>query len=113
MPAGASVTSESLWIHFRQVGAVEIGVRTIINAGFIDAIDVWGPLGVEAEVCFADIGSLLLLDATTSPRAQIPLRSYLRDGSTCTQIDRPGTVVLMPGPAGDGCHADGTTHSGA
>ena len=59
---------------------------------------IWGPLGVDAEVCFAESGSLLLLDAAYSPRRLVWVDSYRRaDGKTCARLDRAGTLVLMPG----------------
>ena len=103
LPAGASVTSDSPWIQFYEVSGAGIagaaaGQQSVQERGARSAIDIWGPVGVDAVVCFADRGSLLLLDAATSPRAEVPLNSYPRgDGKTCAQLDRAGTVVLMPG----------------
>ncbi|MCY4063858.1 MAG: SH3 domain-containing protein, partial [Chloroflexi bacterium] len=91
------VNSDSLWIQFREVQGAGVGVRSVLDRGVRSAIDIWGPLGVEAEVCFAGVGSLILLDAAYSPRLETPLSSYFRDGKTCAYIDRAGTVALMPG----------------
>jgi hypothetical protein len=63
----------------------------------MQAIDVMGPLGVDAEVCFAGQGSLLLLDTAYSPRRLVWLEAWQRaDGKLCAQLDRAGTIVLMP-----------------
>jgi len=97
LPAGAEVNSDKPWIQFREVSRAGIGRQSVLDRGARSAIDVWGPMGVEAEVCFAGRGSLLLLDAAYSPRLEVPLVSYLRGGKTCAQFDRAGTVVLMPG----------------
>ncbi|MCY4064173.1 MAG: hypothetical protein OXG53_17520, partial [Chloroflexi bacterium] len=91
------VNSDSLWIQFREVQGAGVGVRSVLDRGARSAIDIWGPLGVEAEVCFAGVGSLILLDAAYSPRLETPLSSYFRAGKTCAVITRAGTVVLMPG----------------
>ena len=89
--------SDSPWIIFREVSGPAIG-DPAVRAAAMSAIDVWSPLGVDAEVCFAEDGSLLLLDAAYSPRAQLWMDSYQRaDGKTCARLDRNGTVVLMPG----------------
>ncbi|MCY4466038.1 MAG: SH3 domain-containing protein, partial [Chloroflexi bacterium] len=71
-----------------------------IERGIIDAVDVWGWLGGGAQVCFRQSGgSLLFLDATTTPRVVSELPAYSVDGGMiCAFIDRPGTVVLAPGP---------------
>ncbi|MYD11637.1 MAG: SH3 domain-containing protein [Chloroflexi bacterium] len=82
-------------VQFRRVGAVAIGDRALRENGFVDAIDVYGWVEQGAGVCFPGAGSLLFLDAAFSPRAQVPLNGYTRDGMTCADIDRPGTVLLL------------------
>ena len=97
LPRGAEVQSDRPWVASREVSGAAIS-NPAIRETMLEAIDVWGPMGVDGEVCFDGVGSLILLDAATSPRAQIPLLSYLRaDGKTCAGLDRAGTVVLMPG----------------
>lgn len=98
LPAGAEVNSDRPWIQFREVWGAGIGQQSVLDAGARQAIDIWSPSGVNSEVCFAAVGSLLLLDAAYSPRLQVPLESYRRaDGKTCAHLYRDGTVVLMPG----------------
>jgi len=98
LPLGAEVNSDRPWIQFREVSGAGIGQQSVIDEGARQAIDLWGPLGVNTEVCFAGMGSMLLLDADYSPRLRVPLESYLRsDGKTCAHVYRAGTVVLMPG----------------
>ena len=96
LPAGATVTSDSPWIAFCEVSGAAISEPAVRNAA-ISAIDVWGPLGVDAEVCFAGAGSLLLLDAAFAPRPVLPWPSYSWAGKTCARLDRAGTLALMPG----------------
>ncbi len=95
LPAGATVESDSPWIAFREVSGDAISNPTV-RANAIEAVDVWGPLGVDARICFAGAGSLLLLDTAYSPRRLVWLASQQRDGQTCAQLDRAGTVALMP-----------------
>ena len=77
-----------------------IGIPSIIDAGFIDAVDVWGYVLPGTQVCFRQSGgSFIFLDAETSPRTIIELSlSYRIEDSVsemiCTQIDRPGSVIL-------------------
>ena len=62
-----------------------------------DAVDVWGYVEQGVEICFPQLGSVIFLDAAMSPRARAPVEYFARDGGTCAQLDRPGTVVLVPG----------------
>ena len=85
-------------VQFRQVGRDGIGDPSVLDAGFMDAVDVYGYAEQGVEVCFPGAGSLALLDATTSPRTKVALDAYSQHGMTCAAFDRPGTVVLMSGP---------------
>ena len=73
-----------------------IGIQSIIDAGFIDAVDIWGYVEQGVEVCFPQVGRLLFLDARTMPRAIAPLEATVRNGMTCVSINSPGSIVLMP-----------------
>ena len=96
LPDSIQVKTTSLVTQCQQVGAAGIGVQSVIDNGFIDAVDVWGGLGDGVEVCFRASGSLILLDTATSPRAQMTLSSYSRDDMICAELDRLGIVVLVP-----------------
>ena len=85
-------------MNVQRIGARNIGAQWVIDAGFIAAIDVWGE-DVGGEVCLDGVGSLLFLDASTSPRAQSWLDSVQRDGQTCATLDRAGMLILMPAGA--------------
>ena len=99
---GATVTlRQGSGAECQKVDAVGIGNQSLVDAGFIDAVDIWSYLGPGVDICFPQIGSLVFLDAATAPRAQSALQSYSSDGRTCAFVGRPGTVVLMPGqPSG-------------
>jgi hypothetical protein len=97
LPAGAEVQSDSPWIAFREVSGDAIS-NAAVRETAISAIDVWGPVGVDANVCFSGSGLILLLDTAYSPRRLVWLDSAQRgDGKTCARVDRAGTLVLMPG----------------
>ena len=84
-------------VQCQQVDAAGIGIQSVIDAGFIDAVDVWGYVEQGLDICFPQLGSIIFLDAATAPRTVTSIDSY-RDGeSTCLRLNRPGTVVLMPG----------------
>ena len=83
-------------VHFRQLDGAGIGVQSIIDAGFLQAFDVYGYVEQGVEVCFPQIGRVLFLDANTSPRAISPLESTIVNGQTCVSISSPGSLALMP-----------------
>ncbi len=86
-------------VQCQQVDAAGIGIQSVIDAGFIDAVDVWGYVEQGVEICFPQQGAIVFLDAATAPRSQAPVAYLARDGMTCAMLDRPGTVVLVPGQA--------------
>lgn len=85
-------------IQFQRRDASAIGNQAVLAAGFIDAVDVWGFAEQSWEVCFPAQGSVIFLDASTSPRGLSYPSAYSKNGMTCAANDRPGTVVLLPGP---------------
>ena len=83
-------------VHFRQLDGAGIGIQSIIDAGHLTALDVYGYVEQGVEVCFPQIGRVIFLDARTMPRAIVPLEATVRDGMTCVSISSPGSLVLMP-----------------
>ena len=93
----------------QQLDAAGIGIASIIEAGFSNAVDVWGNVR-EAQVCFEDAsGSLLFLDAAAAPRTITPLQSISVEGMICAVINRPGSVVLIPSTTAESTTAESTT----
>lgn len=90
-------------IQFQRVGRSGVGFQFILDMGFLDAVDVWSHIGGGYEVCFAQIGRIVFLDAVTSPRTVSMDVDYdYREGYTCAALDRAGTVVLVKSDAGAG-----------
>ena len=83
-------------VHFRQLDGAGIGVQSIIDAGYLEAFDVWGYVEQGVEVCFSQTGRVVFLDARTSPRAIVSLESTVVNGKTCVSINSPGSLVLLP-----------------
>ncbi len=81
----------------RRVGILEIAQPEIIQQGVLDAVDVFGYVSPGVEVCFAQYGRIVFLDAAYAPRRASDLGTYQRAGRTCALIDRAGTVVLLRG----------------
>ena len=83
-------------VQCQRIDGGGIGIQSIVEAGFIDAVDIWGYVEQGVEVCFPQPGRLLFLDARTMPRAIMPLESTVVNGMTCASIASPGSLVLMP-----------------
>ena len=83
-------------VHFRQLDGGGIGVQSIIDAGPLAALDVYGYVEQGVEICFPQIGRVIFLDARTMPRAITTLPATVRDGMTCVYLDSPGSLVLLP-----------------
>ena len=83
-------------VHFRQLDGAGIGIQSIIDAGFLEAFDVYGYVEQGVEVCFPQVGRVVFLDANTSPRAIVPLESTVVNGQTCVSINSAGSLVLLP-----------------
>ena len=86
-------------MQFKRVDAAGVGNQSVLDMGFIDAIDVWGGFSGSVTVCFPQHGQIIFLDAATSPRQATTLASQQVNGSTCATVTSAGTVVLVSAPA--------------
>ncbi|MYD10028.1 MAG: SH3 domain-containing protein [Chloroflexi bacterium] len=91
------MSSECPRIQYNQLRRANVGVESILDLGAMSAVDIRGPICVDAEICIAGVGRMILLDAAETPQGELPLVSYASDGRTCARINRAGTVALMPG----------------
>jgi len=80
----------------------QIGVQSVLNAGVIQAVDIFvqGGTGsavfnVPAKVCLLGAGRYIYLDATQTPRVPQDLSASSENGYTCASIPNAGTVVLV------------------
>ena len=100
LPGGTAAVSATTGldsgVQCQQVDAGGIGIPAVIEAGFIDAVDVWGYVEQGVEICFPQLGSITFLDAAAIPRAVTSLPAWRAGNMTCVSLDRPGTVVLAP-----------------
>ena len=76
------------------------GNQRVIDAGFLDAVDVYGYAEQGVEVCFPAYGAMVLLDAAASPRSLEPLDAYLDGHLTCARFAKAGTAVLIAANSG-------------
>ena len=83
-------------VHFRQLDGGGIGVQSIIDAGPLAALDVYGYVEQGVEVCFPQIGRVVFLDARTMPRAITSPPATVKNGMTCVYLNSPGSLVLLP-----------------
>ena len=83
-------------IQFKRLSLAQVGIGHVIEAGVLDAIDVWGWDAPTVEVCFRKHGSTLFLAAADAPRKVTQLDSGWDGEWTCATIRRAGTIVLLP-----------------
>ena len=83
-------------IQFKRLSLAQVGIGYVIEAGVLDAIDVWGWDAPTVEVCFRKHGSTLFLAAADAPRKVTQLDSSWDGEWTCATIRRAGTIVLLP-----------------
>ncbi len=99
-PGSATVTAPSglgMGIQCRRVDAMGVGNSTVIEAGLLDAVDIWGTVEPGVQICFPQLGAVLFLDAASSPRALSTLESTAMDYGVCASIAKAGTVALVHG----------------
>lgn len=85
-------------IQFQRVNQAGVGIASVLDMGYLDAVDVWAKIGGGYEVCFPQPGRIIFLDAATSPRTVTAVDSYFADdGFTCATMDRAGTLALVEG----------------
>jgi hypothetical protein len=85
--------------------AAEVGDGTLVNAGIIQAVDVFGFTGGGVQVadfnlpitiCLQGSGRIFFRDATNAPRITVQLAVSSNNGYTCSSIPNAGTVILVP-----------------
>ncbi len=94
--ARISISDQPIGLNLQCVGPVGIGNADLIARGGVFGIDVWGWVRGYPEFCFRQKGDLAFLDAAYTPRRLMHINAYSRAGMTCAQIDRAGTLVLLP-----------------
>lgn len=97
LPGHYRVVGYTYSSHCKIADHMGIGNQMLVNNGAIDAVDIFGWVAQPLKMCFLrPSGAIVLLDAATSPRALMPLRTWTEDGWICATVDRNGTAVLMP-----------------
>ena len=97
MPADASIFGYQSGTACKVLDASGVGNQAVLDAGFIRAVDIFGDLSSPVTACFGHgTGIIILLDAANSPRNIVPLRARIEYGMICADVDRAGTVLLMP-----------------
>ena len=91
-------------IQFRRLDNCGVGIQSVIDMGFLDAVDIWNNVGSGYEVCFPKIGRIVFLDASTAPRSVVFPEFRFEDGWTCASMGIAGTMVLVNPPAGSVAH---------
>lgn len=82
-------------VQCQEINASGIGIQSVIDAGFVKAVDIWGYVEQGVQVCFDVAGPMVFLDAATAPRTVYSIDTFTIDAKTCTSIWRPGSVVIQ------------------
>ncbi|MCY4465090.1 MAG: SH3 domain-containing protein [Chloroflexi bacterium] len=101
-PGSATVTAPGglgTGIQCRRLDAAGVGNATVIAAGLLDAVDIWGYVEPGVQVCFPQRGAVMFLNAATAPRALSTLASTFNElyNNVCVSISTAGTVALVQG----------------
>ena len=87
-------------VQCQRLDARGVGIQRVLDLGLLDAADIWSFVREWVEICFPQMGGIVFLDASTSPRTVTTVESYTRNGTmTCALIGKAGTVVLVSGIA--------------
>ena len=98
LPEHIVVSNVTPTTQCQEVAGYVIGNKEIAAVA-IYAVDVWGWVQPDTQVCFAGTsGSFKFIDTTPLPRVVYDSAPVGIDGMICTMIDRPGMVALLPGP---------------
>ncbi|MCE2473198.1 MAG: SH3 domain-containing protein [Anaerolineae bacterium] len=84
-------------VNCRHLGYSGLGSQILVDGGALHAVNIFGWVAKPISACFQHhSGAIVLLDTAKSPREIVPLRTSTEFGWQCAQVDRIGTVVLMP-----------------
>jgi hypothetical protein len=89
----------------QRVNAMQIANPDIQAGDFVDAVDVWGWVTPETQICFAAAGggSFKFIDTVAMPRTVQDLPACSLNGMSCASINGQGMLVLLPGDAPPAC----------
>ena len=100
LPSDIHVTLPRAGAQCQRVAGAALGNEAIVKAGPLDAVDVWGNVFPDTQVCFvASGGTFKFIDTKAMPRVVYDLPAYSDESMLCATINRAGIVVLMPGEA--------------
>ena len=101
LPPGVATVSATYGVtsgvQCQIVDGAGIGIQSVVDAGFIAAVNIWAYVEQGVDICFPHLGSLIFLDSAITPRTVSAIDAYRTGNSVCAHLTRPGTVVLMPG----------------
>jgi len=89
-------------VQCQEIDATGIGIQSLIDAGFSNAVDIWGYVEQGVQVCFDGAGPVLFLEAATVPRTIHAIDSFVIGAKTCTSIWGAGSLVLQTQQASGG-----------
>ena len=93
IPFDIFIKSANTDLRCEVVEISDIDKHPAMNAGIVVAVEVWGRVERDVEVCFAGGGSLVFVDPSISPAQVTRLALYESGELLCGLISRSGTVV--------------------
>jgi len=82
-------------MYCNQIQGAGVGDATIVNMGFMDAVDIYGYVPGEVPVCLRGLGGIIFLNKSTLPPSMEAPMTWLDGGFTCANIGSEGIVVLV------------------
>ena len=83
-------------LEAQHVAPSGVGVQSVLDAGYIDGVNLWGYAEQTVEVCFKQgSGALVFLDSNKTPRVAEPMKATLKSGKLCGTVNGPGSIILV------------------
>ncbi len=93
VPAGYLVKTVSQGVRCQSVVIADIDKHPLMNAGVLQALNIWGEVAAGVEFCFSGAGTVVFEDTSATPALATRLATFAKDGMTCAQVPGSGRVV--------------------
>ena len=93
LPDGYIVKTVSRDVRCQVVVIADIDKHPLMNAGVVQALDIWGAVEYGVEFCFSGQGTLVHEDDSVAPPLAKRLSLYSKDGMQCALIPASGKVA--------------------
>lgn len=88
--------SDLYTMYCQQLQGAGVGDQSILDGGFMDAVDIFGYVPGDITVCMRGEGGMIFRNKTTIPVTnELPATTWYEGGYTCTLVNTEGTLVLV------------------